>query len=321
MRSAQFIHRFAIIVCYIAVTGLCYGADQLLFQPHTFAYSRSVKVTFDVRGTGDVPLVLLHSLGSAKESWDPLMPDLLSVCKCRIYRVDLRGHGGTSAPDDHRYSLRENAAIVKAFMADQKLYGAILMGHSYGGAVALDIALDAKNEASNLVSGLILISTPGVLQRFPFIVAHHRYEGYGKVVDHLTTAEVRAWIAVHARTYSNSASVRNRVALYARLWSDPARCRAARETARQFLDGGGLKELASRNHETGVPTLLITGKHDRVVGLKHIRELAASIPGAKLCVIPNSGHAPQENVPDLVVPLISEFLGTVTIHSALSPKP
>jgi 3-oxoadipate enol-lactonase len=321
MRSARFTHPLTVVVCYIAATGVCYGADQSAFERHTFAYSGSVEVAYDVRGTGDVPMVLLHSLGSAKESWDPFMPTLLSICKCRIYRVDLRGHGGTSAPDDHRYSLRENTAIVKALMADQKLHRAILMGHSYGGAVALNIALDAKNEASNVVSGLILISTPGVLQRFPFILAHHRYEAYGKVVDHLTTPEVRAWIAVHALNYRNSAGVRNRVALYARLWSDPGRCRAARETARQFLDGGGLKELASRNHETGVPTLLIAGKHDRVVGLKHIRELAASIPGAKLCVIPNAGHAPQENVPESMVPSISEFLGTVTADSALSPKP
>jgi pimeloyl-ACP methyl ester carboxylesterase len=321
MRSARFTHPFAVVVWYIAATSVCYGGDQPALGRHTFAYSRSVQVAYDVWGTGHVPLVLLHSLGSAKESWDPFMPALLSICKCRIYRVDLRGHGGTSAPEDHQYSLRENTAIVKALMADQKMQGAILMGHSYGGAVALNIALDAKNEAFNVVSGLILISTPGVLQRFPFIVAHHRYEAYGKVVDHLTTPEVRAWIAVHALNYSNSAGVRNRVALYARLWSDPARCRAARETARQFLDCGGLKELASRNHETGVPTLLITGSHDRVVGLKHIRELAASIPGAKLCVIPNGGHAPQENVPDSVVPLISEFLGTVTIDTALSPKP
>lgn len=268
-----------------------------------------------------MPVVLLHSLGSSKESWDPLMRGLLSICECRVYRLDLRGHGGTSAPNDHRYSLVENAAMVRAFMADRKLHGAILIGHSYGGAVALEIALDAKEEAPGLVRGLILIGTPGVMQSFPFMAAHHRYEGYGKLVDHVTTPKVRAWLAVHAHNYSNSTSVRDRVELYARLWSDPARSRASRETARQFLDGGGLRELASRNHDTGVPTLLIAGERDRLVGVKRIRQLAQSIDGSKLSIIPKAGHAPHEDGPESVVPVISDFLNTGFGGGAAWAKP
>jgi pimeloyl-ACP methyl ester carboxylesterase len=277
-------------------------------------------VAYDVQGTGDVPVVALHSLGSAKESWNALTPGLLPICACRIYRLDLKGHGETSIPDDHRYSLHENAAIVRAFMRYEGLQHAILLGHSYGGAVALDIALDAKKEDPGLLRGLILIGPPGVIQRFPFIAAQQRFEVYGKIVDHITTPKIRAWIAVHATSYGNSPGVRNRVRLDTRLWGDPGRSRAARETARQFLDGGGLRELASRDHDTGVPTLVIAGKHDRVVGLKHIRELGASIRGAKLFVIPNAGHAPHEDMPESVVPLVSEFLRTMIVDSALSPK-
>ncbi|MDQ6707634.1 MAG: alpha/beta hydrolase [Acidobacteriota bacterium] len=310
MQRALFTHPLTVAICYLAGAEARLCAAQQVFEPGSFEYSRSVNVAYDVQGTGEMPVVLLHSLGSAKESWDPLMPGLLSICKCRVYRVDLRGHGGTSAPDDHRYSLRENAAIVKAFMADRKLQGAILIGHSYGGAVALDVALDSKNEAPSLLRGLILIGAPGVLQTFPFMVAHHRYEGYGKVVDRLTTPKLRAWVAVHGQNYSNSAGSRSRVALYARLWSDPARSRASRETARQFLDGGGLEELASRNHDTGVPTLLIAGEHDRLVGVKRMRQLARSIDGSKLSIIPKAGHAPQEDVPESVIPVISDFLNT-----------
>lgn len=310
MQPSLFTYPLIVAIFYLACAGACHGTDQPVSEPRSFEYSSSIRVAYDLQGTGEVPAVLLHSLGSAKESWDPLVPGLLSVCKCRIYRVDLKGHGGTSAPDDHRYSLHENAAIVRAFMADQKLHGAILVGHSYGGAVALDVALDAKNEAPGLLRGLILVGTPGVLQHFPFLEAHHRYETYGKIVDHLTTAEVRAWIAVHARNQSNSANVRNRVALYARLWSDPARSRAARETARQFLDGGGLERLAARNHDTDIPTLLIAGERDHLVGVKRARQLARSIAGSKLSIISRAGHAPHEDMPESVIPVISDFLNT-----------
>lgn len=317
---ARLFYFFAILVCCIAFVDPPVCAETH-FEPRTFRYSDSVKVAFDVSGNGDLPLVLLHSLGSAKESWDPLMPGLLAVCKCRIYRLDFKGHGDTSAPNDHRYSLHENSAIVRAFLADQGLHGAILMGHSYGGAVALNLALDAKDEKEDLLSGLILIGTPGVWQKFPFLVAHHRYEAYGQLVDHLTTPKFRAWVAVHARGGGrNPTQADERVQLYARLWSDPARSHASRETARQFLDGGGLAELGFRDHDAGIPTLLIAGHRDNIVGVKHIRRLAQSIESSKLSIIPKAGHAPHEDRPESVVPVISEFLNTIDT-SAILPGP
>jgi pimeloyl-ACP methyl ester carboxylesterase len=306
-----------LLLLFIYPLTLALATSESGLRPGIFQYSPSVKVAYDVHGAGPLPVVLLHSLGSAKESWDPVTPGLLAVCKCRIYRVDLKGHGDTSAPDDHRYSLRENADIIRAFMADQKLRGAVLMGHSYGGAVALTVALDAKNQDPGLLYGLILIGTPGVFQKFPFVVTNQRYEAYGKIVDHLTTPKARAWIAVHAVTYGRSQGIEKRIQLYERLWSDPARSRAARETARQFLDGGDLKALASRDHDTGIPTLLIAGRHDNLVGVKYSRELTLSIPGAKLAVIPNTGHAPQEEGPELVLPLISDFLHSVFMKHRL----
>ena len=298
-------HPLVVAFCCIVSSSISYSATQN--GSASFQYSPTVKVAFDVHGSGDLPVILLHSMGGAKESWDPLMPGLLSSCNCRVYRVDLRGHGDTSAPDDHQYSVRENAAIVRAFMADQDLHGAILIGHSYGGSVALTVALNAKDEDPGLLRGLVLIGTPGVLQRFPFIVAHHRYEAYGEFIDHVTTANFRAWMAVHARNYSSSPGTRNRVALYSRLWRDPARSRASRETARQFLDKGDLKELAARDHDTGIPTLLIAGTRDHIVKVSKMRELADSIPGSKLVLIPKAGHAPNEDVPELVTPILSEF--------------
>jgi pimeloyl-ACP methyl ester carboxylesterase len=158
----------------------CYSATGSVLSSSVFRYSPSVNVAYDIQGSGYLPFIALHSLGSAKESWDALTPGLLAFCNCRIYRVDLKGHGETSAPDDHEYSLHENSAIVRSFMLNRGLRGAILLGHSYGGALALDIALDAKDEDPGLVRGLILIATP-----FPTLfIAGKR--------DHLDSGEAHA---------------------------------------------------------------------------------------------------------------------------------
>lgn len=309
-------HVPAALFC-IASAARCCAANPGSSGSRSFQYSPTIRVAYDVQGAGTVPVLLLHSLASSKESWDLFTPAFLSVCNCRVYRVDLRGHGETSAPNDHRYSLRENSALVTSFLLDQKLHGVILAGHSYGGAVALNAALDAKSDHPGLIQGLVLIGAPGVIQRFPFIVSHHRYETYGQIVDHVTTPSIRAFLAVHALSSGSSSGARKRVQLYRRLWSDPARNHAARETAREFLDGGGLKQLAARDHDTGIPTLLIAGEHDHIVSMQHTRQLARTIPGSTVIVIPHAGHSPEQDRPEAVIPVISGFLNSLSPNRAV----
>lgn len=272
-----------------------------------FRYSPDIQIGYDVQGDGPASVVLVHGLAASKEAWDLFTPRLLEVCRCRVYRMDLRGHGDSSAPNDHGYSVVENARILRAFFASEKLRGVILVGHSYGGAVALETALNAKREDPGLVQKLVLISTPAVQQRFSIFVQQNRHEEYGNLMDHVMPAQMRALLVVHGRNPRVSAGTRARVRLYSRLWKDPARCRAARQTAKEFL-GGGLQHLADREHDTGIPTLVIAGTRDHLVSAAHGRELADSIPGARFELIRGTGHAMHEDAPGRVIAVLADFL-------------
>lgn len=93
----------------------------------------------NVHTTGDGPtVVLLHSSGSSGRQWDTLVGGLQS--RFRLQTVDLHGHGGTPAwPGRRALTLEDDAALVAPLLAAAP-HGVHLIGHSYGGGVALKLA-------------------------------------------------------------------------------------------------------------------------------------------------------------------------------------
>jgi pimeloyl-ACP methyl ester carboxylesterase len=102
----------------------------------------------NVRTTGHGPaVVLLHSSGSSGRQWDPLVEQLRD--RFRVHAVDLHGHGGTpawlsSAP----MSLADEAALLGPLMKASD--GVHLVGHSYGGAVALKAAVQYPHQVRSV---------------------------------------------------------------------------------------------------------------------------------------------------------------------------
>ena len=92
-----------------------------------------------MKTTGDGPTaILLHSSGSSGRQWDALVDSLQS--RFRLQTVDFHGHGGTPAwPGGRTITLEDEAALIAPLLAASP-DGAHLVGHSYGGAVALKLA-------------------------------------------------------------------------------------------------------------------------------------------------------------------------------------
>jgi pimeloyl-ACP methyl ester carboxylesterase len=64
-----------------------------------------------------------------------------------------------------------------------------------------------------------------------------------------------------------------------------------------------------RLHEIAVPTLLIRGEQDGITSRAHHEEMLEAIPGARLEVIAGTGHLPTIEAPEVVVPLLTDFIG------------
>jgi pimeloyl-ACP methyl ester carboxylesterase len=108
-------------------------------------------IGFSSQGTG-MPVVLLHSSMSSKTQWNRLASRLQS--SYHVISIDLYGYGETGFPKNQAaFSLQAEVDLVHSLLAtvieDHTPFH--LVGHSYGGAVALKLALEKKYRIASLL--------------------------------------------------------------------------------------------------------------------------------------------------------------------------
>ena len=130
------------------------------FPPVAFVDLSGFRVAYREWGRADAAqtIVLIHGLTSSSLSWIRVAPVLAR--RYRVLAVDLKGHGD-SARTPGGYQLAEQAREVAAFCAALGLRNVTVMGHSWGGAIALMLAT-----STNLVNRLIL-DDPAIGERDP----------------------------------------------------------------------------------------------------------------------------------------------------------
>ena len=109
-------------------------------------FFRKMKLHFKELGQGE-PLVLLHGLFGQADNWFGVAPKLAE--KFHVFVPDLRNHGHSPHHPEMDYPLM--AADVDAFFTAQKIDSASVVGHSMGGKVAMQLALDFPDRVKKLV--------------------------------------------------------------------------------------------------------------------------------------------------------------------------
>ncbi|MDX3763911.1 alpha/beta fold hydrolase [Streptomyces sp. AK02-04a] len=108
------------------------------------------------------PAVLLHANAGSAASWSRMGPALTD--RFRVFAPDLRGHGASVKPPVGSYGLREAADDIRAFLDALELTEPLLIGHSWGAAVALVLATGAEtNQPAPALSGLVLEDPPAAM--------------------------------------------------------------------------------------------------------------------------------------------------------------
>lgn len=115
-----------------------------------------------VHGSGP-PLLLLHGLGCSSRYFGQLQRML--AADFTIYTPDLPGHGRSEKPDGRIWQLRELTDWVTALLATLGLQQPLVVGHSLGGGIAVDLA--ARYPA--LIHGTVLLAPTGVPEMPPLL--------------------------------------------------------------------------------------------------------------------------------------------------------
>ena len=250
-------------------------------------------LSFDTHGPADAEggvVVLLHGLGSSAADWEPQLTAL--VPRYRVVVVDVPGHGRSS---HRRASVRAMAADVEAALATIDHRPAHVVGLSLGGCVAQALALDAPFR----VRSLVLVNSFARLRPAGPRAAARMVARLG-----LLLAAPMTTVGAHvARDLFPSAS------------QESLRCEAAARLARtsriSYLSGVcalGRFDSRRRLHEIRTRTLVVAGECDRVVSLAAKEFLARHIPGARLAVIPASGHVSNWDQPEQFNRILLDFL-------------
>jgi 3-oxoadipate enol-lactonase len=246
----------------------------------------------DAAAEGRPPsVVLLHGLGSSAADWFFQVPAF--AARHRVLAPDLPGHGRSTA--DRPLSVEDMAAAVAALLERLGEPAAHVVGLSLGGCVALTLAAREPER----VRSLVLVNAFARLRP-----AGPR--GAARLLARLGLLAVAPMPVVAAQVARGLFPRPDQRALYERavasLAANPRRRYLAALGAAAAFDGRAA--LASIHR----PTLIVAGERDATVPRAAAERLARGIAGARLVVVPDSGHATPADQPEVFNRVVLDFL-------------
>ncbi len=228
-------------------------------------------------------VVLIHGAGGHHLYWPPQIRRLHQE---RVLAVDLPGHGKSAGVGHH--TIEDYAAEVIQFVVTLKLSRAILIGHSMGGAIALQAALDAPEHV--LALGLL-----GSAARLPVSPALLHLAGDPSRAEETVQAVIEHSFAERTSERLKELAAQRMLAVRPSvLYGDFLACDSF--------------DATDRAGEVAVPSLILFGREDHMVPVGAGRALAQRMQQAHVELVQDAGHMVMLEQPERVAELLGEFL-------------
>lgn len=265
------------------------------------------QVSFRRGGSGPV-LLLLHGIAGSSRTWREVMPMLAE--RYTVIAPDLIGHGDSAKPVGD-YSLGAHASGLRDLLALLGVERATIVGQSFGGGVAMQLAYQHPELCERLVlvdSGglgrevswiLRLLTLPGAEYVMPVLFPHLARQSGNSIARFLFDRGLRSErLAEMWRAYASLTEAANRKAFI--------------RTMRSVIDPGGqsvsaMDRLYLASH---LPTLIIWGERDEIIPVSHAYAAHEAIPGSHLEVMEGVGHFPHVERPLAFVAVLTDFMET-----------
>jgi len=227
---------------------------------YLFTEVGGLRVRYADRGFGDSVVLLLHGFGGDLDNW---MFNLDSLAeKHRVLALDLPGHG-QSVKTNVDPSLSGMATFVRKFLDGLSVSSVHVVGHSMGGAIAMQLASDSPETVKSL--GLICSAGLG-----PDINSDY-LRGF---VEAQSQQELKL---VLEQLFADESLVNlqlvNDLLNYKRIDGVEATLNALSET---LISAGEQTFLTDNIVASGIPVLVIWGKQDRIIPVSHAQNYSAA---------------------------------------------
>jgi pimeloyl-ACP methyl ester carboxylesterase len=293
----------------LALLAACAGAPPT--RPHrpeqdyaTIAVN-GIKLAYFASGDPRHPLViLLHGFPDTPHAWDSLRP-ALAESGYYVVAPFLRGYAPSQIPGEDAYDVRTLGRDVLDLIAALGKQSADVVGHDWGAMAAYSAAAQEPRRIRKLVA--MVIPHPANIKprlrdarRLRHFLALRKRSAERKFAsdDYAGVDELYArWSPTWRSTPADREPVKNAFA-----------ARGSLHGALGYYRDLSRKALAFVRAPTRVPTLVIAGIDDGTTPLDSFDNKAPFAAGVRIEELP-TGHFPHRERPDLVLPLLREFLG------------
>jgi len=245
------------------------------------------KIRYLAMGSGP-KVLLLHGFGGFLETWAFNIPPLSK--RYQVYAIDLPGHGLSDKPRRY-YNTAFAIESASDIMAALDINQAILIGHSLGGAVSINIALSLPER----VTKLVLINSASLSRTLPWLYRLCSVPVFGNILMSLAV-EPALERSLKRLFYDSPALSDEMKDIILKNSSQPG----VRETLLRILkQNTGLRGprpeaiLIDKLPQLRVPALFVHGAQDRVFPLEYVRDAFNMVPNSRVRVFDQCGHCPH----------------------------
>jgi len=245
----------------------------------------------------DRGVVFLHGSALRTDAW---YYQLEGIGDHRLVFYDLRGHGISQPRGDKPYNIKTLGEDLLRVVEDAGLTECIIVGHSIGGMIALDLCSERKDLMGSLIQGLVLANTtyrPAVetlaggaaisrLERF----TRRPFDGLGSyhqrldLLRRIIKPSDAVFMMVSFAAFGPKASAKQIDFTYDMLAETPID--VIFDLIKSYRDFDVTHDLG----QIKVPALVIGGTHDRLTIPKASEHLAENLPNAELKMLAGCGH-------------------------------
>ena len=253
---------------------------------------------FVIKGSGQA-VVLIHGNPGSCEDWERLHAPLASKF-CAI-AFDRPGHGHSDRPNHNgNVTVEVQARLLKSALEQLGIERPILVGHSWGGALALIYALQYRAD----VSGLVLLA-PAAYESddgVSFLSKMPAWPVIGDLLNALFTPLLSAWLVRSdlAKAFAPDQVPKHYLRHTLAEWTSPRKVKWY--SIDDALLNASLAKFAPQYADLRIPVAIVAGDSDLIVPSKeNALRLAEVLPQAKLRILEQTGHQIPLVRPDAVL--------------------
>lgn len=241
------------------------------------------KLSFSRQGEGGCKVIFVHGNTGSARWWRPAMERLRH--KCDMVAVDLRGFGNSPDPAGP-VTIPGHAEDIQELASNLGFDNFIIVGHSLGGAVAMQIAASYPE----LLKGMVLVDAAPLTG-----IKNVDYNFLEQAIrQNLMVAGLKATMAVSLDE-----------AYFAELAEDCVRSLPAVIPNTRALEAIDFTAVAGQFTK---PVLVVQGEKDTLIPTSEAEKTADAYPQAKLVVIRGAGHSPQVEKSEAFAEQLKAFL-------------